>query len=120
MTSLEVLEVIRLLRVREQWCQGREAHRKGRHPCNYDDPLAVAWSLDGALFKVLGPEKAMQTMVAFTAHVINRDVNPPCANGEGAQFEALRALKDYNDGPDAKYSVFIGRLLELPTTGAFR
>lgn len=117
MTSMEVLEVIRLLRVREQWCQGMEARRVGRHHCHYDDPRAVAWSLDGALFKVLGPARAMQAMPAFAAHVLDA---VPIARDDpkDAQFDALRALKDYNDGPDVKYSVFTARLQSLPVTGA--
>lgn len=112
MTSMEALRINRLLRVSGNWSQGAEARTARGVPVNYNDLRAAAWSLDGVIYRVMGPARAMQQMVGFAMHMLavggmifNRADDPP--------FAALRALKDYND-LQATYPTIRRRLLDLP------
>lgn len=110
---MEVLQLNRIFRERKHWSQDAEARNCRGTPVSYDHPSAASFSLDGALFKVLGPARAMFAMPKFTGHM----VGGPSGlywGGDDPCCEALRVLKDWNDAETTKYGVWRKRLLTLP------
>jgi hypothetical protein len=110
---MEGLELNRIFRERKSWSQGAEARNCRGTPVHFDHPSATAYSLDGALFKVLGETRAMVVMPRFTGHMVG---DPPGVYwaGDDPPGDALRALKDFNDAETTKYGNWRKRLLTLP------
>lgn len=96
MTSIEVTKLIRLIGRTSQWCRAAEARDPEGRPVCYDDPTADSWSLDGAFFRVMGPARAMDQMVSFTAHILGQSEHRFLPSRNPAAL-ALSVLKDYND-----------------------
>ncbi len=104
MTATEAKILNRLLGVSRQWSRGAEARTDDGTPVTYDNRLAASWSLDGALFLVMGPKRAMEQMVTFTAHMLGQSTQrflvAQTQNRVGMldpPTTALSVLKDYND-----------------------
>lgn len=110
MNPEEIARLLNLLIAPKRWCQEAEARTSHRNPVDYDDPRACSWSLDGALFKVLGPDRAMEAVSVFVERLdrLQRGHFP-------SPVDALIYLKNYNDGP-ARFSVFIQRILVMQGT----
>jgi hypothetical protein len=95
-TPIEVANLNRLLGVIRQWSRGAEARAPDGSPVLYADPEADSWSLDGAFFRVMGPARAMEQMVSFTAHMLTQSERRFLVSRNPAA-SALCVLKDYND-----------------------
>lgn len=96
MTATEARKLNELLGVSRQWSRGAEARANNGTPVNYDHPRAASWSLDGAFFRVMGPDRAMDQMVEFTAHMLGQATQRFLEQRDPAAA-ALCVLKDYND-----------------------
>lgn len=113
MTNREITLIKEMLRKHGQWCRGTEARDDSNEACQYDDKRAIAFSLDGALFRVLGPHRALEEIGAFTAHMTQTPIERfPHPKGTG---RALRAIMDYNDG-ETTFKELTDRLTLLKAT----
>lgn len=87
MTAAEVESILKLLEERiVRGCEARDAHGVS---CHYDDPAAVTFSLDGALFRVVGSARGYEN-----ARELVRVLTPDKVPG-GDNW--LRLLMDFND-----------------------
>lgn len=70
--------------------QNAEARTSKGIPCRYDSKAATSWSLDGALFKVAGPERACKEAVPLAELLTGRSLSEVPSQG-------LTSLMNYND-----------------------
>lgn len=95
MNGVEILLLNRVLRVFDDWSRGAEARDALDQPIHLDDPCVRAFSLDGALFRVLGPVKAMEEIIPFLHHMTAHRIGIPISTDPYGM--ALRLLVDFND-----------------------
>lgn len=87
--SWEQLKMHELLR--QGWCQLGQAQDSDGGVCNWDYPVAVRWSLMGALMKVYPPARGV--MMLRTMHLIVESWNDRASVGDQLQVRPKDILR---------------------------
>ena len=113
MMNDERTRLLTLLDDRGKWCRDAEARDVSGNAVTYDDEMAVAWDLTGAICRLFGWQRASVLFGQVGRHLMGkrRSVGwPPRDTG----IEAMIALQDFNDRIDTTFDLLRERLEAMP------
>ncbi|MHC5112087.1 MAG: hypothetical protein ACYTHJ_19670 [Planctomycetota bacterium] len=112
MFPVEKVKLVGLFATDANWCQGAEARDANGDAVKFDDPMAIAWDITGALCLLFGWTRARTLFGQFERHV-NKTRRVPGFNRDAA-VESMVLLQAYYDRPDATFERFRGDLETMP------
>jgi hypothetical protein len=113
MMTDEKAQLLALPEHRGTWCRDAEARDASGNAVTYDDAMAVAWDITGAICRLFGWQRASVLFGQVKRHLMDkrRSVGwPPRDTG----MEAVITLQDFNDRADTTFDRLQERLEAMP------
>ncbi len=116
MRQSDISKMVKAFQSPKRWSQHAEARTERGQPCHYNDPNAWIFSLDGLMFKLFGPEGAMERMLSLSEGLRLRRANEFNTLCHATSFRdptgaALTMVMDFND--TSSFAEIRHRLLNL-------
>jgi hypothetical protein len=109
----EKSQLLSLLDHEHRWCQNTEAQDANGNAARYDETVAVAWDLTGALCRLFGWRRASELFGQLDRHINGRHV---VARRSARQtvFRSMAALQDFNDRGNTTFEMVRGQIETMP------
>lgn len=109
----EKTKLLELLDHQAHWCRDAEARDCEGEAVRYDDDLAVAWDITGAVCRLFGWKRACTLFAQIERHFNGRPKYYGWP-GRDIEMEAMRALQNFNDRAETTFEALRSRLESLP------
>lgn len=108
----EKVRLLTLLRDENAWCRDAEARDVDGNPTRYDEDVAVAWDLTGAICYLFGWKRACALFEQLSRHILGKK-RPTCIR-RNPSLDAMAELQAYNDREEVTHAEIMEQLRTAP------
>jgi hypothetical protein len=109
----EKRQLLALLDREDRWCRNAEAQDANGAAVRYDEGVAVAWDITGALCRLFGWRRACELFGQLDRH-INGKRGATGWPDQNSEIDSMAALQDFNDRADTTFEMMRERIETMP------